>query len=280
MKRILVTGAAGRLGRATIALLATNGVETVGLDLVTAQDTGAGRFVTGPVDDPEAVRDAIGGCDAVIHLAAIPAPTLGTPEEVFGRNSLATFTVLNTAGRAGIGRAVIASSQSIFGLAFAPVPLAPAYLPLDDALPLQVADPYALSKQADEATGAMAARRYGMTVVALRYPLLGSADRLPTIAERYRDDPASGARSFWAYLDHRDAARAAWLGLHRPLVGYHMFHVAAPETLAARPTDELLDRFYPGVPRHRPLLGQTVPIDLGPAEGLLGFRSEHHHTWR
>jgi len=60
-------------------------------------------FVTGPVDDPDAVREAIGGCDAVIHLAAIPAPTLGTPEEVFVATRCHVH-VLNTAGRAGIGR--------------------------------------------------------------------------------------------------------------------------------------------------------------------------------
>jgi nucleoside-diphosphate-sugar epimerase len=275
VKRVLVTGAAGRLGRVVLARLADVGVATVGLDRVEATGTPADRVITGDVADPEVVRDALDGVHAVIHLAAIPTPTLGTPEQVFGGNSLATFAVLDAAGRAGIGRAVIASSQSIYGLAFSPEPLEPAYLPIDGAHPLQVADAYALSKQADEATAAMAARRYGMTVVALRYPMLGGAERLREFAAIYRDDPSPGARPLWAYLDDRDAADAAWLSLTVPLRGYHMFLVAAPETLAAQPTDELLDRFYPRVPRRRAFVGREVPFDIGPAGRVLGHRATH-----
>lgn len=276
MRRVLVTGAAGRLGRATLALLAAEGVATVGLDRTAATDTGADRFVTGDSADPAVVRDALDGVDAVIHLAAIPAPNLGTPEQVFGGNSLATFAVLDAAGQAGVTRAAIASSQSIYGLAFSPRPLEPAYVPIDEAHPLQVADPYALAKQADEATAAMAARRYGMIVVALRYPFIAAVDdRLPEFAARYRDDPGSGARSLWAYLDVRDAAAAAWQALRAPLDGYRMFQVAAPQTLAALPTEELLDRFYPSVPRRRAFAGREVPFDIGPAERVLGFRAAY-----
>ena len=46
------------------------------------------------------------------------------------------------------------------------------------------------------------------------------------------------------------------------------------ETLAPQPTEWLLDRFHPGVPRpHFP--GRTVPIDLAPARDLLGFEAAH-----
>ncbi len=279
MTRVLVTGAAGRLGRVVVAQLVADGVETVGLDRVAAADTGAGRFLAGDAADPAVVADALSGVDAVVHLAALASPGMGTAEQVFGGNALSTFAVLDAAGRAGVARAVIASSQSIYGLAFSPEEQAPAYVPLDEAHPLQVADPYALSKQADEATAAMVARRYGMAVVALRYPLLGSLDgRLPEIAARYRDDPALGARSLWAYLDDRDAATAARLGLTAPLSGCHALLVAAPETLASRPTGELLDRFFPEVPRRRPFAGRDVPFDTTAATDLLGFRPEHH--WR
>jgi len=274
-KRVLVTGAAGRLGRVVLARLAGAGVATVGLDRVEATDTAADRVVTGDGADPDVVRDALDGVDAVVHLAAIPAPTLDTPERVFGGNSLATFAVLDAAGRAGIRRAVIASSQSIYGLAFSPEPLDPAYVPIDEAHPLQIADPYALSKQADEATAVMVARRYGMTVVALRYPMLGGQERLREIAASWRDDPARGARPLWAYLDDRDAAEAAWLSLSTPLDGYHMFQVAAPDTLAALPTTELLDAFYPNVPRRREFTGREVPFDIGPAARVLGHRAAY-----
>jgi nucleoside-diphosphate-sugar epimerase len=276
VKHVLVTGASGRLGHAVLRLLAAHGIDATALDRVKAGEPPAARTVTGDVTDPAVVRDALDGADAVIHLAAIPDPTLGTAPEVFGINSLATFVVLEEAAQAGIGRAVFASSQSIYGLAFAPTPLAPLYLPLDAAHPLQIADPYALSKQADEATGPMIARRYGMTVVALRYPFLGGIDdRLGTMAQRLRTDPGHGAKTLWAYLEDRDAATAAWLGLTAPLTGYHMFQVAAPETLASAPTDDLLDRFFPQVTRRHPFPGRTVPLDLRPAADVLGFAAAH-----
>jgi nucleoside-diphosphate-sugar epimerase len=277
MTRVLVTGAAGRLGRVVVAQLAADGVETVGLDRVAVTDTGAVRYLAGDAADPAVVADALSGVDAVVHLAALASPAMGTPEQVFGGNALATFAVLDAAGRAGVARAVIASSQSIYGLAFSPEVQAPAYLPVDEAQPLQVADPYALSKQADEATAAMVARRYGMAVVALRYPLLGGLDgRLPQIAARYRSDPAAGARGLWAYLDDRGAATAARLALSAPLRGCHALLVAAPETLASQPTEELLDRFYPDVPRRRTFAGREVPFDTASATALLGFHPAYH----
>ncbi|MEU7693825.1 MULTISPECIES: NAD(P)-dependent oxidoreductase [Microbispora] len=275
-RRVLVTGAAGRVGRATLDLLAREGVPASALDLRDPGDLRADRVVTGRADDPEAVREALDGVDAVIHLAAIPAPTLGTPKEVFLGNVGATFVVLEEAGAAGVRRAVVASSFSALGLPWAARPLHPAYVPVDEALPPQVEDPYGLSKQVDETTAAMMARRHGMTVVALRYPLLGGpGDRLDERAAGYAEDPGRGASELWTYLDTRDAARAAWLSLVRPIEGFTVVFVTAPVTLAPQPTEDLLARFHPGVERRAPLPGRTAPVDLTAAETLLGFTADH-----
>nr|WP_062331566.1 NAD(P)-dependent oxidoreductase [Herbidospora sakaeratensis] len=272
-RRVLVTGAAGRLGKATLALLAELGVEATALDREPLDAPGA---VAGDAGDPATVRRALAGVDAVLHFAAIPAPTLGTPVAVYAGNTRSTFVVLEEAGQAGVSRVALASSLSVTGMPWAAKPLHPAYLPIDERLPLQNEDPYGLSKQADEATGAMMARRFGMGVVALRYPLLGGpGDKFDTTAARYADDPGSGAAELWTYLDDRDAARAAWLAVTAPLTGYHAVFVTAPNTLAPQPTEELLDRFHPGVERRRPFEGREAPIDLTVAETLLGFRARH-----
>jgi nucleoside-diphosphate-sugar epimerase len=232
--------------------------------------------VVGDAVDVDTVVDAMRGVDAVVHLAAIPSPEMGTATEVFGRNSLATFVVLDQAGRHGVSRAAIASSYAICGLPFASRPLTMPYLPVDRDLPLQITDAYALSKRADEATADMVARRYGMRVISLRYPFIGTPEeRLPWRAAMFADDPACGAADVWAYLDARDAARAAWLALHAGGHGADVVYVAAPETLAPYPTEWLLDRFHAGVPRRAAHPGRAVPIELEHGRDLLGFTARH-----
>ena len=280
MKRVLVTGAAGRLGRATLRLLAANGVAATALDRVPVEDAPADRLLVGEVTDVAMVRSALTGVDTVIHCAAIPAPMLDTPERVFGLNTLATFVVLEEAARAGIQRATFASSQSILGISFGERKIKPLYVPLDADHPLQIADPYALSKQADEATAQMMCRKYGMTIVALRYPFLGGlGDRLPIMAQACVTDPTKGIGTLWAYLEDRDAAQAAWLAVTAPLSGYHMFNVAAPETFAPQPTAELVARYFPEAEIRTQILGHGVPVDTTPATETLGFKPEHLYSW-
>jgi nucleoside-diphosphate-sugar epimerase len=274
--RVLVTGAAGLVGSAVLDLLADRDVAATALVLESPpRELPADRVVVGDARDPAVVAAVLRDADAVIHLAAIPAPDRDPDEVVFGGNSLATFTVLDAAGRAGIRRVALASSYAICGLPFARRPLKMPYLPIDTRLPLQITDPYALSKRADEATAEMIALRYGMDVVALRLPFVGTPDdRLPVTAALFVEHPEKGAADVWSYLDARDAARALLASLSPGEPGSHVVYVAAPETLAPQPTEWLLEKFHPGVPRPT-FEGRTVPIDLVPAFDLLGFAAAY-----
>lgn len=153
--------------------------------------------------------------------------------------------------------------------------LHPAYVPVDEDLPLQIEDPYGLSKQVDEATALMITRRYGLTVIALRLPFIADARRRRDRLAATTADPLIGSAEMWAYLDLRDAARALRLSLTVPASGFHAVLVAAPETLAPYPTDDLLARYHPSVPVRRALPGRAVPLDLSRARDLLGFTAEH-----
>ncbi|MCL2731849.1 MAG: NAD(P)-dependent oxidoreductase [Actinomycetia bacterium] len=273
--RVLVTGAAGLIGRVVSRTLAERGVAVTALVLADPGDLAADRVVVGDAGDPELVRKALADVDAVVHLAAMPTPKHGTPLEVFGGNTRATFTVLEEAGQAGIRRAVIASSFSILGLPWAHRALHPAYLPIDEQLPLQIEDPYGLSKRVDECTAEAMAQRHGMTVVALRFPFVSDDDRTAFRLPLVTADPGEAASELWTYLDVRDAAHAGWLALTEPVSGYHTVFVAAPETLAPYRTDELIAAFHPQSELRRPLEGREVPIDLTAAKRLLGFTAQH-----
>lgn len=276
MTRVLVTGAAGLIGRAFLARCAAEGVPATALVLDDPGDLKADRVVVGDAGDPETVRHALRDADALVHLAAIPTPDLAPPAEVFTNNTRATFVTLDEAGRAGVRRAVIASSLCALGLPFSPHPVTPVYVPVDEAHPLQVADPYGLSKEADEATARMIARLHGMSVVALRLPFVGDTeDRLPERAAAVAAEPGETVRELWAYLDLRDAVQALWLAITRPLSGAHVLFVAAPDTLSPLPTQDLLDRYLPDVPRRSALVGRAVPMDLTAAREVLGFEAAH-----
>ncbi|MGW3347207.1 NAD-dependent epimerase/dehydratase family protein [Nonomuraea rubra] len=272
VRRVLVTGAAGRIGRAVLDLLADQGIAAAALVLDDPGDLPADLVVAGDATDPAAVRAALKGADAVIHLAAIPTPERDPAEKVFAVNTQATFTVLEQAGLAGVRQACVASSQAAGGLAFASRELHPAYAPIDHDLPSQAEDPYALSKLVDELTAETMARRHGMSVVSLRLPYVGGADeRLRAFAAACAADPGLHARGLWAYLEVRDAARACVLALGVPGPGARTVLVAAPTTLVPHPTEELMRRFHPATELRAPLPGRTVPIDLSRSAGLLGF---------
>jgi nucleoside-diphosphate-sugar epimerase len=277
VSRVLVTGAAGLLGLHVVRHLAAEGWSVVGLVMGDGElPDGLDTVVVGNAADPVVARRAVAGVDAVVHLAAIPAPTLGANELVFGQNTLATFCVLDAATDAGVSRAVVASSIAALGLSFSPYKAEPPYVPVDEAVPTQAADAYALAKLADEQTAAMMSRRSGMTTTSLRLPFLGTpSDRLGNRAAQLAATPELGRQDLWCYLDTRDAARAISLALGRNAGDSLVIGVAAPENLSPYPTEALLDAYLPDVPRRRPMPGRTTAMDLTRAEAVLEFRAEH-----
>lgn len=278
MTRVLITGAAGLIGRTTCFHFAAAGYETTALVLEDPGDLGVDRVVVGDATDRATVVDALDGVDAVVHLAAIASPGRGTADATFAGNTAATFAVLDAAGERGVRNAVIASSINALGYRYGPKPTSPDYLPLDERLPSRAADPYSLSKLVDEVTAQAMHRRHGMDVVALRFPMVGGLgddavrdDRLPEFLERIADDPGHAATDFWLYLETRDAARAAELGLRPARPGAHALFVAAPENSTPYPTEQLLEAFHPEVPRSRRFPGREAPVDLSAARELIGF---------
>ncbi|MFC0625508.1 NAD-dependent epimerase/dehydratase family protein [Kribbella deserti] len=274
-RRVLVTGATGRIGSVLVRHLNELGALVTTLSNQADPDLKADRVLVGDTRAEADVANALEGVEYVVHLAAIAHRDAGTPYDVYSTNVVSTFNVLAQAGAAGIRRAVVASSINAYGVPMNHHDVAPAYFPLDERIPVDIDDWYSLSKQNDENTARMACRHWGINVVSLRFPHVHSPEALLGQSEWYRKDPVQGMREGWAYLDSRDAARVIELGLTRPVEGAHVVFAAASTTNAPYRTEELLEAFAPRVPKLRRFVGREVPMDLTVARTLLGFQASY-----
>jgi nucleoside-diphosphate-sugar epimerase len=277
--KVLVTGGNGRLGRWVGPALVADGHEVVSVDrhLPATQAPGV-HYREVEMGDLGQVIGAASGCDALVHLAAIPQPYQHPDEVVFLNNVGATYNALQAAMTLGIDRAIIASSISAHGMAFGRPVFPPLYAPIDEAHPFVAKDPYALSKETDERTAEMFVRRAGMTILAYRFHWIG----LPGESRRRALDPAYSAEqdavNLWGYIDVRDAANAVCLGLKADVHGFHPFLIVAKDTLRPEPTAELIERYLPHLELRDSFPGHVAGWSTARARELLGFVPRY--SWR
>jgi nucleoside-diphosphate-sugar epimerase len=281
--KVMVTGAAGRLGRWVVDDFLAQGWQVLAVDRVPmptddAVPRAGAEFHLTELKSVATLVALLEGCDAVVHLAAIPTPTLGSREEVFVNNTQATFAVLEAASQIGVRKAVLASSTSAYGMAFADPPIPPMYVPIDEDHPLLASDSYALSKQVNECTAAMYHRMTGMSVIALRFHWIARPGEGAARAAGSESDTEFQVRRKWGYVDARDAAEACRLAVLANGIGFEAFNVVGSDVLSEQPIDVLLDRHLPGVERARPLSGTDAAFTIGKARRMLGWTPRHN--WR
>lgn len=279
--KVLVTGAAGLLGRQVAAQLAADGHRVRAHDLAPLPDAVAAlaaETAHGDLTDPGHAAEAVAGVDAVVHAAALPSPFSGTETEVFTVNVNGTYQVLNSAGHAGVRRIVHVSSLSALGLAWSSVYRAPEHLPLREDHPVLAEDVYGLSKHLGETIAETTARRFGATVVSLRFPFLGDGERLERHLAYVAEDQGRDRGALWGWLHTADAARAVAAALTADLDGWHLINVTAPDTAATTPSRELVARHHPTVDASGVPDGFGTLFATDRAERLLGFTAEHR--WR
>ncbi|GAA4902300.1 NADP-dependent aldehyde dehydrogenase [Stackebrandtia albiflava] len=188
MQRILITGAAGGVGTLLRPRLARPGRVLRLLDVVETTPGPGEEGVTGSVNDLDAMTAACHDVDAIIHLGGQSREN--TIDDVLELNVAGTYTVLEAARRAGVGKVVLASSNHAVGFhSRDEVPeggLPADASPRPDTL-------YGLSKVGIEAAGRLFADRYGLAVIAVR---IGSWFETPP-----------GVRGLATWLSPDDGAR-------------------------------------------------------------------------
>lgn len=173
----LVTGGAGFIGSHVVRNARDAGHRVRVLDDLS---TGEGRrlpadveLVVGDVADPQAVRAALDGVDAVVHLAAHRAVprSVADPLATDRANAHGTLCVLEAARHAGVPRVVLASSSSVYGAA--------ATRPTPETAVPRPASPYAVSKLAGEHYADVYAELFGLSTLSLRFFNVYGPDQSP-----------------------------------------------------------------------------------------------------
>ena len=275
---IVVTGAAGRLGRRVVQLLVDQDREVLATDQVQADDLPA-EFVRCDLGNTQAVHDVLGGAEAVIHMGAIPGPLRAEPRFIFENNVSADFNVMMSAAELGLRRVVFSSSAFGMGWAHDGNAFVPLYLPLDEKHPMMPFEPYGLTKQVGEDIGRMIARNSATTVVSLRFTNVA----LPEVQAEF-PWPAPTPENpltlvMWAYADARDVAEAHVRALDAEIEEYEAFMLAQPSSRFVESTIDIVkNNFGDRVEIRDGLSGTASVISTAKAQRVLGWKPSH--DWR
>jgi len=281
MARIAVTGGSGKLGRAVVCDLREHGYDIVVLDQAVPAGWTAGVTRVDLTDYGQVlgaltrVDDRYDGVDAVVHLAAIPAPGMATNAATFANNVVSTYNVFEASRVAGITNIVWASSETVLGL---PFDTPPPYLPIDEEFRVRPESSYSLGKAVDEEMAHHFCRWSPATkIIGLRFSNVMEPHEYADFPS-FDADPQLRKWNAWGYLDARDGAQAVRKALELEATGYDVFIVANADTCMSTPSVELAARAFPDVPLTRPVSGTETLLSIDKARRVLGYEPEH--SWR
>ena len=268
--RIVVTGGSGKAGRWVIERLREADHDVLNVDQ-RHDGSDYGLCLVADLTDPGQCYDALAGAEAVVHLAAIPAPIVRPASETFRINMLSTYNVFAAAEAHAVSRVVYASSETILGL---PFDEPPAFAPIDETHPSRPESSYSLAKLAGETIADQFVRRTGTPYVGLRISNIMEPQDYAAFPD-YWDDPLIRRWNLWSYVDARDVAAACELGLSAEVQGHEIAIIAAADNCMTRDSAALMAEVYPGVPITRKLQGRETLLAIDRARAVLGYEPQY-----
>ncbi len=270
MKKILITGSSGLLGRELVRQLKKRGYKPLGIDLLPAPTT---RQIV-DIQDKDALASCLAGCQGIIHTAALHGrhTALGYLRRPFiEANVLGTLNLLELAVVQGVEKFIYTSTTSIYGAAM--------YHPeqavwVDEALTPIPRDIYDITKQAAENLCLDFSRKEGLRGAILRI-------------SRFMEEPPNVLANHRLYrgLDVEDGAMGHILALEAELEGFETFNLAAAKPFRREDLADLRQdpqkailRYFPQAAQQYASLGWQFPnsIDrvyvIEKAERLIGYR--------
>jgi nucleoside-diphosphate-sugar epimerase len=281
MASVAVTGSSGKLGRVVVNHLVEHGWDVVALDRIPSPREDVMSSVVDLTDFGQAVEAVSGiddrhdGVDALVHLAAIPAPGLLPNAATFANNITASYNIYSAAVRAGVRKIVWASSETVLGL---PFDEPPPYLPVDEDYSPRPNSTYSLVKTLEEEMARQLCRWFpDLSMIGLRFSNVMDAEDYATFPS-YDADASLRKWNLWGYIDARDGAQAVRRAVEHRSVGADVFIIANADTVMSRPNEELLAELFPGVPLARPVGPHETLLSIDKARRVLGY--EPQHSWR
>ena len=269
--KIALTGSSGLIGRGITALARERGHDLVLIDRVAPPETQdkALPFILTEATDYEAMVAAFKGCDAVIHMAAIPSPGRDPDHVIHNNNVVGSYNALRAAAEHGITRVCQASSVNAIGHSYSREPRYD-YFPIDEKHPNYSEEPYSLSKWICEEQGEAFARRYeDMSIASMRFHYVAPA--IGPVVSNFADN-TNYPNYLWAWTQLEAAADACLLSVEKPFKGHEAFYIVSPITFSTTPSLELAARHFPDVPVTGDLSGHKSFFNSGKAERILGWK--------
>lgn len=281
MAKVIVTGGHGKLGRACVQDLTEHGYDVSVFDSIPSPRADQ-HSVQIDLSDFGQTLDAFlgldnhpGQADAVVHLAAIPAPGRQSDARTYQNNTACSFNVFHAAKRAGINNIVFASSETVLGL---PFDIPPPYVPVDEEYEPRPETSYSLGKVMDETLARHLCRQdpdlkmYGLRFSNVKEPAEYAA------FPGFDSDARLRKWNLWSYIDARDGAQAVRKALEHSGRGFEIFIIANADTVMTRPNMELMAEVFPDVPFRRDVGSNETLLSIEKARRVLGY--EPRHGWR
>ncbi len=258
----LVTGGAGFIGSHLVRALLKQGTNVRVLDNFSSgrQDNLKGldvQIVQGDLRDASCVAEAVRGVNIIFHEAAfVSVPeSMDKPQECFDVNVMGASILFEAACKAGVQRAVIASSAAVYGDSQA--------MPLAEDSALKQLSPYASSKRVNEMYGELYTHSFGLQVVALRYfnvygprqrPDSMYAAAVPIFIQRMLEDKpitiyGDGGQTR-DLINVQDVVQANLLASQHPAAPGQVFNVCTGVETRLLDLLDVLYEIFPNVPKH------------------------------
>jgi nucleoside-diphosphate-sugar epimerase len=282
MAKVLVTGGSGKLGRAVLKDLVASGYDVLNLDQAPAREAICPTVRVDLTDFGEVMQVISGGLDehggppdAVVHLAAIPAPGQFANNRTFRNNVPASYNIFEACRVAGVKNIVFASSETVLGL---PFDTPPPYVPVDEEYFPRPETAYSLGKLLDETMAAQFCRwDPELRIVGLRFSNVMEIEDYKAFPS-FDADPLRRKWNLWGYIDARDGAQAVRRSIEAQFKGFEAFIIANADTVMSRSNVSLMAEIFPDVPHKGQLSANGTLLGIDKARRMLDYNPQH--SWR